>query len=210
MYSATIRPKVEKMFDDLRSKANVIIAEANSSNDAVNRIAQLVSSETTSRSKTILSDMLFDMNDCLMKTAFFSDVAKQNKFAELNLRQEILSKYQFTSNTSVDYKEAARIVQSLKVGGGALVVGGIAEIGVVLIAGLSLSSLVPVPVSILVIAAVGAALVDYLVVEPSRNKKSFAQAVDKHLAEAQQQFLDWIDAVENYYNRRVEEIKRIL
>lgn len=210
MYSASINSKVEKMFGELRLKVKVIVAETNSANDAVNKIAQLVSSETTSRSKTILSDMLFELNDSLMKTAFFSDIAKQNQFTELNLRQELLSKYQFSTNASMDYKEAAQIVQSLKVGGYALVVGGIAEIGVVLIAGLSFSSLVPIPVSVLVIAAVGAALVDYLAVEPSRSKKSFVKAVDKYLAEAQQQFLNWFDEAENYYNKRVEEIKRTL
>lgn len=210
MYSANIKPKVQNMFGELRLKVNTIVAETNSANDAVNKIAQLVSSETTSRSKTILSDMLFELNDSLMNTAFFTDIAKQNRFAEINLRQEILNKYQFASNSSADYKEAARIVQALKVGGATLVVGGIAEIGVVLIAGLSPSSLVPVPISILIIASIGVALVDYLVVEPNRSKKSFAQAVDKYLAETQQQFLDWFDEVENYYNKRVEEIKRTL
>ena len=210
MYSASINSKVGKMFDELRSRVNVIVAETGSINNAVNEIAQLVSSETTSRSKTILSDMLFELNDSIMETDFFSDIAKQNQFTELNLRQEILNKYQFSTNASVDYKEAAQIVQALKVGGCTLVVGGIAEIGVVLMAGLSVSSLVPVPVSVLVIAAVGAALVDYLAVEPSRSKKSFAQAVDKYLVEAQQQFLNWFDEVENYYYKRIEEIKRTL
>lgn len=210
MYSASINSKVGKMFGELRSKVNVIITETNSANDAVNKVAQLVSSETTSRSKTILSDMLFELNDSLMKTAFFSDIAKQNQFTELNLRQEILNKYQFSTNASVDYKEASQIVQALKVGGCTLVVGGIAEIGVVLIAGLSPSSLVPVPISILIIASISVALIDYLAVEPNRSKKSFAQAVDKYLAETQQQFLNWFDEVENYYNKRVEEIKRTL
>jgi hypothetical protein len=210
MYSATIKPKVQIMFGELSSKVNKIVTETNNVNDAVNKITQLVSSEIASRSKTILSDMLFELNDSLMKTAFFADIANQNRFIEINIRQEILSKYHFSTNPSLDYKEASMIVQSLKIGGATLVIGGIGVIGIVLISGLSFSSLVPIPVSVLVAASLGAALVDCLAVEPNRSKKSFAQAVDKYLAEAQLQFLNWFDEVENHYNKRVEEIKRTM
>lgn len=210
MYSGTIRPKVEKMFSELLSEVNSIIAETNSANEAVNKVAQLVSSETASRSKTILSDMLFDLSNVLLKTSFFTDISRQNKFIEINLRQEIFGKYSFTASTTIDYKEAARIVQALKVGGGTLVIGGIAEFGVVLIAGPPLSSLVPVPISVLVIAALGAALVDYIAIEPNRSKKRLSAAVRNYLSESQQQFLKWFDEVENYFNKRVDEIKRTI
>jgi hypothetical protein len=210
MYSTAIIPKVEKMFGELRAKVSEIAAETNSANEAVNKIVQLVSSETAIRSKTILSDMLFDLSDSLLKTAFFSDITKQNKFFELNLRQEILNKYQFTSNSAIDYKEAAQMVQALKVGGGTFVIGGIGAIGTVLIKGRSLSSLVPVPVSVLVIAALGAALVDYLAIEPNRSKKNFTQAAENYLTAVQQQFLNWFDEVENYFNKRVDEIKQTI
>ena len=208
MYSTAIRPKVEKMFSELQSKVKRIIAETDSSKDAVNKILQLVSTETASRSKSILSDMLFDLNDDLMKTSFFSDISRQNKFMEKNLRQEILNNYQFATNISLDYDEATRIANSLKLGGGVLVIGGIGSIGVVLIKGLSLSSLVPIPISIIVAAALGTALVNYFAIEPNKSKMMFEKKVNDYLSEAQQQFLNWFDEVENYFNKRVEEIKQ--
>jgi hypothetical protein len=198
------------MFDELRAKAGKIVVDSNSVDEAVRKIMQLVSSETASRSKTILSDMLFDLNDSLLQTAFFHDIITQNKFIELNLRQEILNKYQFSVSTTVDYQEAARVVQALKIGGATFVIGGIAEIGVVLKVGLSISNLVPIPVSILVVAALGAALVDYLAIEPNRSKKKFSQKLDSYLIDVQNQFLNWFDGVESYYNNRVEEIKLTL
>ena len=210
MYSVTIKPKVDKMFEELRKKADEIVLETNSANDAVNEIAYRVGSETATRSKEILSDMLFDLSDALMNTSFFADVSRQNRFTEINLRKEILGKYQFEASAAVDYKEAARIVQALKLCGGVLVIGGIGEIGIVLIKGLSLSSLIPVPIGILVAAALGVALADYFVFEPNKNRKNFKRAVDNYLAETQQQFLNWFDEVENYYNKRVDEIKRTI
>ena len=155
MYSTTIKPKVDKMFSDLDRQAKEIIATSTSMNEAVARATRLVSSEVSTRSKTILSDMLDDLTNALMETEFFSDISKQNAFYRVNLQEEILSKYQFTPSASVNYKEASRTVQALKVGGITLAAGAVVEVGVVLIAGLSLSSLVPIPVSVLVVASIG-------------------------------------------------------
>lgn len=210
MYSTTIKPKVDVMFNDLRKKVSTIVVESSTSNEAINNVTKLVSSELAARSKSILSDMLFDLSDKLMDTEFFADIAKQNRFAEINLRQEILSKYQFAPSTTVNYREASRTVQALKVGGATFVVGGAIEIGVVLIAGLSISNLVPVPISILIVASIGAALADYYAIEPAKNKKALAQALDNYLVDAKQQFLNWFDEVEKYFNLRVEEIKQAM
>ena len=204
MYSTTIKPKVDVMFNDLRKKVSAIVIESSTSNEAINNVTKLVSSELAARSKSILSDMLFDLSDKLIDTEFFADIAKQNRFAEINLRQEILSKYQFAPSTTVNYREASRTVQALKVGGATFVVGGAIEIGVVLIAGLSISNLVPIPISILIVASIGAALADYYAIEPAKNKKALAQALDNYLVDAKQQFLNWFDEVEKYFNVRVE------
>ncbi len=210
MYSTTIKPKVDKMFSDLDKQAKAIIAGSTSMNDAVTRATRLVSSEVSTRSKTILSDMLDDLTNALMETEFFTDISKQNAFYRVNLQEEILSKYQFTPSASVNYKEASRTVQALKVGGVTLAAGAVVEVGVVLIAGLSLSSLVPIPVSVLVVASIGAALADYYAIEPAKNKKNLALAFDGYLTQAKQQFLNWFDEVEKYFNTRVEEIKQTM
>ena len=210
MYSEAIKPKVNNLFDDLRKKVTTIVSESASSNEAVNKVSKLVSSELTTRSKSILSDMLFELSDALMETEFFTDISRQNKLFEINLRQEILNKYQFTPSTSVDFKEASREIQALKVGVATFAVGGAIEVGVVLIAGLSLSNLVPIPISALVIASIGAAVADYYAIEPVRTKKALALALDNYLVQAKDQFLGWFDEVEVFFNKRVEEIKQTM
>lgn len=210
MYSTTIKLKVDKMFTDLRKKVSYIVNESSASNEAISNIINIVNLELKSRSRSILSDMLYYLSDSLMESDFFSDITRQNKFFEINLRQEILSKYQFDSTTSVNYKETSKTIQALSVGGVTLAAGATIEVGVVLIAGLSFSSLVPIPISVLVVASIGAALADYYTIEPERNKKNLALAVDNYLAQAKQQFLNWFDEVEKYFNVRVEEIKQTM
>lgn len=210
MYSKTIKRKVEEMFSELKKRVSAIVGESMSTDEIIREVTRVVSSELSTRSRTILSDMLFELSDSLLKTDFFSDVARQNKFFEINLRQEILNKYRFDATTSVKYEESSKTLQALKVGGITFAAGAAIEIGSVLIAGLSFPALVPIPISILVAASIGAALTDYYVIEPARNKKKLALALEDYLLRAQQQFLQWFDEIENYFNARVEEIKKTM
>ena len=196
------------MFIDLSNRVNSILMDSFNLDEAKKNIIELVSSELTINSQYILSDMLFDLRKATIHTDFFADVSRQNRFSEVNLRYEIMSKYQFTPNTTVNYEEASKTVQALKIGGATFVIGGAIEIGAVLAAGLSVSSLVPIPISILIVASIGAALADYHVLEPAKNKKRLAHALNTYLEEVKKQFLKWFDDVEQYYNQRVEEIKQ--
>ena len=210
MYSTTIKPKVDKMFEKLKTRVAAIITDSSTPKEATSKITKIVSSELTTRSKTILSDMLFDLTDELMETDYFADITKQNRFNEANLRQEILDKYQFTPSSSIDYDEASNIINALEVGGGVLLVGSTIEIGYVLIKGLSLSALVPIPISVLIVASIGAAIADYYAVEPSRSKKALRLAIDRYLDQAEKEFILWFEEVEKYYYKRVDEIKQTI
>lgn len=210
MYSSKISSKVNVMFEELQEKVSIAIMGASTSREAIDRVTAMVSSELTARSKSILSDMLFDLSDDLMETDFFKDISRQNKFSEINLRQEVLNKYKFLPSTTVDYKAASKEIEALAVGGTVLVVGGVIEVGTVLIKGLSLSSLVPIPIGVLLVASIGTALADYFAVSPNRSKKQMVNAIDNYLVQVKKQFLNWFDEVENYFNMRVEEIMKTM
>lgn len=207
MYSKKIMPKVDKMFGKVKMRVASIINESSTSKEAIDIITETINSELATRSKSLLSDMLFDLNDALMETGYFSDIAKQNRFTEANLRKEILDKYQFTASSTIDYKEASKKIIAFKVGGRTFLIGGAIEVGYVLIKRLDLATLVPIPIVVLIVASFGIALDDYYRVEPKRSKKKLKTAIDNYLNHVKTQFISWFDEIENYYNKRVEEIK---
>ena len=207
MYSESIKNRIDQMFDELKTKTSSIISNTSTSKEASEKVTRLVSSELTTRSKLVLSDMLFSLTDALMETEDFQDIAKQNKFMDINLRQEILNKYRFNVDSTLDYKEASREIKALLAGGLVLAVGGAAEIGYVLVSELEFSILVPVPICVLIVASIGAALADYYAIEPKRTRKAMKAAVDSYLDQSREEYLKWLDEVENYFNSRVEEIK---
>lgn len=199
------------MFNDLSKEIQKFVDESCSLNDAVEKISNLVSSKIKLRSKTMLSDMLFELNDSVLQTSYFADnIARQNDFLSKNFPQEILSKYQLSITTKVDYQEACQDLEAAKIGGGVLAVGGVCAIGGVLIGGLSFSSLVPIPIGILFAAAFGAAMADYFFIEPNRNKKQFFLAIDKYLSEAKKQYVNWFNGIENYFYKQVDDFKQVI
>lgn len=210
MYSSKIAPKVDVIFGKLQEKVSDIIVGSSTSREAIDKVTATVSSELVARSKSILSDMLFDLSDDLMETEFFNDISRQNKFSEINLRQEILNKYKFAPITTVDYRVASKEIEALAVGGTVLVVGGAIELGTVLIKRLSISALVPVPIGVLLVATIGAALMEYFALYPARSKKQMYIAIANYLDRVKKQFLNWYDEVENYFNMRVNQIKETM
>ena len=79
MYSTKVMPKVDKMFEELKTRVASIITESSTSKEATNKIMETVSSELATRSKSLLSDMLFDLNDALMETAERTGAEEENK-----------------------------------------------------------------------------------------------------------------------------------
>lgn len=218
MYSETIRPKVEQMFDELRTMAHGIVDSSKTAKAATERIGCIVESETSTQSEIILEDMLFELTNTLFDDPFFEDLARRNGFRKADLKQEILDKYRFQADVDINYQDAPRLVKALELGGAGLVGAALGKFGPVgvraairFIWGRSL----PAPstqlsVSIVVAAALVGMLVEHCLVQPNRSKRKFKKAVDCYLEEAKRLFLLWFDEVEAYFYTRAGEIKAAL
>lgn len=199
-YSATLKPRVEDMFSQLSVKARETIKFAPTVSSASQSIAEIVASETTMRSKTMLEDMYSYLSKQVLEQPIFSDTNNQNRFYELNLRKELFDKYRFDVPVKgIDYIEANRTVTSVAASVGTGIVGG------VLIAAISPTSLV-VPVAIVIGAAVATFCVSYFKAVPDMDKGRFATALDEFLATVKEDLLNWFDEIQAYFERRVQEL----
>jgi len=199
MYSETLEPKVNSMFEGIHNQVSSIIKSQVKIEDARREVALAVASETTAKGKTILNDMFAYLSDRLLESPGFSSIEKQNKFFELNLRSEINEKYNFETHGKVDFEESNKIVKPITAAAGTAALGGL------LVFALSPASPV-VPVAAVIVASLSAFCLTYFVIEPNSSKAKFAFAVKKYIDELKVQFLAWIVEVENYFNKRVEEL----
>ncbi len=200
MYSKILEPKIDSMFSEIGDKVSELIDNMPSLYMASDSIATLVASETTTRSKTMLSDMYSQLSKQVLDS--IHDIAKQNRFYEVNLRQEIFDKYNFeVPSASINFTEANRIYTSFSSGAGTVAFGG------VLI--LALSPATPiVPIALVIAASVAVFCTTYFKVTPDINRAKFKLAVNKYLIEVKSGYIAWFDEVEIYFNKRVVEINQ--
>lgn len=203
MYSNTLIPKVDRMFEEIGEKVSEIIDTSSTRKDAADNIASLVGGETASRSKTMLSDMYAALSKSTLDK--ISDVEQKNKFYEADIRGEIFSKYNFSASVNgMEYSEISRTAMSLGIGGGTAAVGSGITVALALSGALTIP--IAVPVAIVIAVAVGAFCLSYFKVNPDMNKSRFKVAVSKYLETVKHDYLQWFDEIENYYNKRVKEI----
>jgi len=203
-YTEEIKNEFDEIFSDLKKKVNEIISSSKHQKEKADLITRIVASTTAACSRDIFNDMYLNLEKRLFKTDDFADITCRNKFRDLNLGNEISRNYRFEPQV-VDFKEADRIIRSLKIAGITTGIVAISEIGIILAMGLPISTLLtPIPISILVIAALSSALINYVKAEP----KKFKEMIDEYLKEIKEQFIDWFDKIEEYFYTRVDEFKK--
>lgn len=202
MYSKTLEPKVNLMFAEISERVSEIIIAEYSLKAACEEIVKYVASETTTRSRTMLSDMCYELYKQVVDS--MPDASMRNRFRNVDVEQEISGKYNFAiPSNPIDFREANRVYTSLAAGAGTSVIGG-----------LLVYALAPdapkIPSAIVVAASISAFCLSYFKVTPNVSKSNFKAAVNRYLSDAKISYLAWFDEVEHYYNKRADEIRRLL
>jgi hypothetical protein len=190
------------MFAEINERISEIITSESSLKTACEEIVKYVASETTTRSETMLSDMCYELYKKVVDS--MPDASMRNRFRNVDLEQEISEKYNFAiPSNPIDFREANCVYTSLAAGAGTSVIGGLLVYALV-------SDAPKIPSALVVVASISAFCLSYFKVTPNVNKSNFKTAVNSYLLEAKISYLAWFDEVERYYNKRVDEIRRLL
>ena len=196
--------KIDEMFEDLKRQSYEVISIHSDFSAASRMIIDMVSSEITMRSKTLITDMYAKMSESTLSSTMFNNAEKKSKFYEANIRREILSKYQFDVKSvnafknGIQYEELHRLYSSLAVSAGTAAVGGILKY--------LLAATVNIPMVVIIAGAAAAFCVSYLKVIPNQKKVKFREAVYSFLSELREEFIMWFDEIEKYYNDRIKDL----
>ena len=202
--NAEMKNQVEKMFCDLRSKSEGIVASSSIYKNASDRIMKLVSSRIAAESEGYIVDMYTLLTERIKQEAFFQDPNHLNAFYRLNLRDKLNDKYHFEVDSldafqkGVDYKEINRLYASLGAAAGTLAVGEILKF--------AMSSVVNIPFTVIVAGAATVAFSSYFKIVPSRNKIAFKKAVDAFLSDLEHDILNWLADVECFFDGQIKTL----
>lgn len=201
MYSDKLKPKVDKLFDEISKSVFESIDISVSRKAAMQNVSEIVSSTLAARSRTMLSDLYSSLSEEVLNK--YSSIREQNSFYEADLRGELFSKYNFSSAVSeMDYKEVNQYLVASSATAGTIALGGL---GIYAALKNALISSCVIPIAALVAVSIGVFLVSFTSTDKV-NKANFKKAVKNYLLSVKKEFLAWFDSIEEYFNKRVKEI----
>lgn len=206
LYNNELKNEVHKMFSELVEKAKEITETSRTAQIATKRISDMVSLRVSTESKGYIIDMYTSLVSRVKEDQFFKDSEHLNAFYRLNLRDKLNNKYHFDVKSSdtykkeIEFKEINRFYATAGATVGTLSVGGILNFVI--------SGLINIPIAIIIAGAVVAGVGTYYKV-PEKNKKEYNRAVRKYLHDMENEILDWLIDVENYFDSQVRTIYKV-
>lgn len=207
-----VKNHIKELFEELNTEVTNIVETIPGTDMATQHIMETVSGRVTAAIEGYVFDLYSLLSKETLKEEIFQDAANANRFYELNLKKQIAEAYQFNIqslkaySTSLDFKEINRTYATAAAAVGTAATGGIL-LGI-------LHGLVHIPFAVViagaVLAGIGGGSVTYMKIVPEKNKEGFQTAVNRFMEDLEQELLNWVDDVVNFYNQKVAELKQSL
>lgn len=212
MSENNVKNHIKELFEELNTEVMNIVETTPDTDMATQHIMEAVSGRVTAATEGYVFDLYSLLSKETLKEEIFQDAANANRFYELNLKKQIAEAYQFNIqslkaySTSLDFKEINRTYATAAATVGTAAAGGIL-LGI-------LHGLVHIPFAVViagaVLAGIGGGSVTYMKIVPEKNKEGFQTAVNRFMEDLEQELLNWVDDVVDFYDQKVTELKQSL
>lgn len=200
MFSKTLEFKINKMFSELNNKALKISENSTTLKITTNRINDLVLSEISTRSKTMMSEMYTVLSKEVLDS--LNNTSQRNNFYEANLRQELFDKYSSKiPNKRINIIEYNRLKLSMIISSIVMI------LGFLFVFILSPKSIL-IPNVLILVLSIGVFYVLYFKVIKEINKRKSSTAINNYMKQIKSEYIKWLNEVELYFNKRVIELKQ--
>lgn len=203
MYNTELKNEIHTMFQELAVKAKEIADTSRTSQMATERISEAVASRVAAESEGYIVDMYMCLVAKIKEDEYFKDPEHLNAFYRLNLREELNDRYHFEVESldaykkGIEFKEVNKLYATAGATAGTLAVGGILKFAI--------SELIHIPIAVIIAGAVIAGLAAYFSAS-EKNKREYNRAVNKFLNDMENEILDWLIEVENYFDSQVRSL----
>lgn len=155
-------------------------------------------SKFTPESKMLISSVYNMLMERTLKEEFFTNSHNKASFYEMNIFKELNEKFNFEIPSKIEYKEKGNKINIWFVDVVITVIGGVISI--------SLKKASPIIVAVVIVG-----IMTVINKNKENNKKEDLTAlVKEYLESVKQSILSWVDSIAEYYDERVNELKKEL
>lgn len=193
-----IEEHIAKLTNDILSDARNSINSGVSEKKIIDDCIMYTISKFTPESKMLLSSVYNMLMERTLKEEFFTNSHNKASFYEMNIFKELKEKFNFEIHSKIEYEESERKINEWIKAGIITIIGGVISI--------SLKKASPI-----IAAVVIAGIMTVINKNKENNKKEDLTAlVKEYLESVKQSILSWVDSIAEYYDERVNELKKEL
>lgn len=193
-----IEEHIAKLTNDILSDAINSINSGVSKKKIIDDCIMYTVSKFTPESKMLLSSVYNMLMERTLKEEFFTNSHNKASFYEMNIFKELNEKFNFEIPSKIEYEEKGNKINIWFVDVVITVIGGVISI--------SLKKASPI-----IVAVVIAGIMTVINKNKENNKKEDLTAlVKEYLESVKQSLLSWVDSIAEYYDERVNELKKEL
>ena len=193
-----IEEHIAKLTNDILSDARNSINSGVSEKKIIDDCIMYTISKFTPESKMLLSSVYNMLMERTLKEEFFTNSHNKASFYEMNIFKELNEKFNFEIPSKIEYEESERKINEWIKAGIITIIGGVISI--------SLKKASPI-----IVAVVIAGIMTVINKNKENNKKEDLTAlVKEYLESVKQSLLSWVDSIAEYYDERVNELKKEL
>lgn len=193
-----IEEYVDKLINDIHTDIEKYIDSKISKKQAINEVIRITVNKFTPESKIILASVYHMMKDKTLQESIFKYAGNEVVFYEKNIQKELNEKFNFEIPSKIEYEESERKINEWIKAGIITIIGGVISI--------SLKKASPI-----IVAVVITGIMTVINKNKENNKKEDLTAlVKEYLESVKQSLLSWVDSIAEYYDERVNELKKEL
>lgn len=193
-----IEEHIAKLTNDILSDTINSVNSGVSKKKIIDDCIMYTVSKFTPESKMLLSSVYNMLMERTLKEEFFTNSHNKASFYEMNIFKELNEKFNFEIPSKIEYEESERKINEWIAAGIITIIGGVISI--------SLKKASPI-----IVAVVIAGIMTVINKNKENNKKEDLTAlVKEYLESVKQSILSWVDSIAEYYDERVNELKKEL
>lgn len=193
-----IEEHIAKLTNDILSDTINSVNSGVSKKKIIDDCIMYTVSKFTPESKMLLSSVYNMLMERTLKEEFFTNSHNKASFYEMNIFKELNEKFNFEIPSKIEYEESERKINEWIKAGIITIIGGVISI--------SLKKASPI-----IVAVVIAGIMTVINKNKENNKKEDLTAlVKEYLESVKQSLLSWVDSIAEYYDERVNELKKEL
>lgn len=193
-----IEEHIAKLTNDILSDTINSVNSGVSKKKIIDDCIMYTVSKFTPESKMLLSSVYNMLMERTLKEEFFTNSHNKASFYEMNIFKELNEKFNFEIPSKIEYEESESKINEWIAAGIITIIGGVISI--------SLKKASPI-----IVAVVIAGIMTVINKNKENNKKEDLTAlVKEYLESVKQSLLSWVDSIAEYYDERVNELKKEL